>query len=347
VNRTIIATLAALIMANTFNTRVEAQSAEAIQAARASMAEWTRARNYAAPANAPYSATDISFRTPAGITLAGTFTLPTTRSGRIGAVITVTGSGGQDRDGAQPGMRDYQLFREIADTLSRRGIAVLRLDDRGMGGSDLGPLTVTTADFADDIRAGIEWLRARPEIDPARIIVVGHSEGGIIAPMIAATDASLAGIVIMAGSASPGRMILKLQQEYAVDSLARLTGPARAAALEQSTRATDSLAARMPWFRFFMDYDPTPAARNVTVPVLILHGELDYQVPVAEAKRLAAAMRGAGNKHVSVRTFARTNHLFTDDAGAGLVYAKLPSMRVRREVLAHMIDWMTMTFGQR
>jgi dipeptidyl aminopeptidase/acylaminoacyl peptidase len=239
-------------------------------------------------------------------------------------------------------MRDYAPFREIADTLSRRGIAVLRLDDRGMGGSDLGPLTVTTADFADDIRAGIAWLRARPEIDPARIVIVGHSEGGIIAPMIAATDPSLAGIVIMAGSASPGRAILRLQQEYAVDSMARLTGEARTAALAHSSRATDSLASTMRWFGFFVDYDPTPTARKVTnTPVLIVHGDLDYQVHVSEAERLAAAMREAGNKRVSIRTFARTNHLFTDDAGAGLVYAKLPSMRVRREVLAEIVDWVT------
>ena len=86
---------------------------------------------------------------------------------------------------------------------------------------------IAISDVANDIRAGIAWLRARPEIDLARIAIVGHSEGGIIAPMIAATDASLAGIVIMAGTASPGRVILKLQQEYAVDSLARLTVAAR------------------------------------------------------------------------------------------------------------------------
>lgn len=327
---------------------LDAQSADAAQAARARMAEWTNSRNYAAPPGAPYTATDITFRTPAGLTLAGTFTLPVGRNGRIGAVITVTGSGGQDRDGAQPGLGDYQIFREIADALGRRGVAVLRLDDRGMGRSDLGPLTATTADFADDIRAGIEWLRARPEIDPARIVIAGHSEGGIIAPMIAATDPRLAGIAIMAGTASTGRVILKGQQEYAVDSLAKLTGPMREAALAQSARATDSLAGAMPWFRFFVDYDPTPTARRITAtPVLILHGELDYQVPVAEGQRLAALMRESGNTRVTVRTFPRTNHLFTDDAGVGMAYAKLPSMRVRPETLGALADWVVATVGRR
>jgi dipeptidyl aminopeptidase/acylaminoacyl peptidase len=345
VNRITRTALAGIPLAAAFHAGgIEAQSAEQVQAARDAMAGWAKSRNYAAPAGAPYTAENVSLRTPAGLTLAGTLTMPASRTGRVAAVVTVTGSGGQDRDGNQPGMRDYQPFREIADTLGRRGIAVLRLDDRGMGGSDLGPLTATTADFADDIRAAIAWLSARPEIDPARIAIVGHSEGGIIAPMIAAADPSLAGIVIMAGSASPGRVIVKQQQEYAVDSMVRLTGAARAAALAQSARATDSLAASMPWFRFFMEYDPTPAARNVSVPTLILHGDLDYQVPVADAQRLAAAMQDGGNTRVSLRTFPRTNHLFTDDAGVGLVYARLPSMLMRRDVLAELADWLATTF---
>lgn len=321
--------------------RVSAQSvSERVQAARAAMADWAKARNYDAPPGAPYTASTVSIRTPAGITLAGTLTMPSARTGRIAAVITVTGSGGQDRDGNQPGMRDYQPFREIADALSGRGVAVLRLDDRGMGASDLGPSTATTADFADDIRAGIQWLRSRPEIDPSRIVIVGHSEGGIIAPMIAATDPSVAGIVIMAGSATTGRIILKRQQEYAVDSMARLTGAARDAALAQSQRATDSLAAGMPWMRFFIEYDPTTAAREVrATPVLILHGERDMQVPAAHADSLASVMRAAGNARVTVHKFPRTNHLFTEDADVGLAYARLPSMRVRTEVLEALMDW--------
>ena len=102
--------------------------------------------------------------------------------------MTITGSGSEDRDEAVRRASGYRPFREIADTLGRRGIAVLRLDDRGVGGSDIGPPTATTADFADDIRAGVAYLRARPEIDTMRIGLVGHSEGGDIAPMVAATD---------------------------------------------------------------------------------------------------------------------------------------------------------------
>lgn len=116
-------------------------------------------------------------------------------------------------------VRGYRPFRQIAETLARRGIATLRLDDRGVGGSDAGPATVTTADLADDVRAATAYLRARPEIDARRIALVGHSEGGIIAPMVAASDAGIRGIVLMAASASSGREILGYQQRYVVDSV--------------------------------------------------------------------------------------------------------------------------------
>src|SRR6185503_1913446 len=95
------------------------------------------------------------------------------------AVVTITGSGPEDRDEYSGLIPGYRPFRELADTLGRRGIAVLRLDDRGVNGSDAGPITVTSADFADDIRAGIAYLRSRVEIDGARVGIVGHSEGGI------------------------------------------------------------------------------------------------------------------------------------------------------------------------
>ena len=162
-------------------------------AASAPTGAWTPTpASYAPPPGAPYVAEDVVVTTAAGLRLAGTLTRPATRAGaRLPAVVLITGSGAQDRDEATPAVRGYQPFREIADTLSRRGIAVLRLDDRGVGGSDAGPATATSADFADDVRAAVAWLRARSDMDPRRIGLVGHSEGAIEAPMIAATDTSL------------------------------------------------------------------------------------------------------------------------------------------------------------
>lgn len=299
------------------------------------------APDYSAPAGAPYTAEEVRITTPAGIRLSGTLTLPRLAAReRAPAIVTITGSGGQSRDGVSAGLSAYRPFRELADTLSRRGIAVLRLDDRGVGGSDMGPLTVTSADFADDVRAALAYLRAHSRVDGARLGLVGHSEGGIIAPMVAATDSALRAVVVMAGTARPGRLVLPHQQRYAVDSIARLTGAARDSALAASARATDSLAARLPWMRFFLDYDPAVAARRVRAPVLILHGDEDQQVPVSEARLLAGVLRAGGNRDVTVRTFAATNHLFVPHGDGGFDYARLPSLQVRAEVLGAAADWL-------
>jgi dipeptidyl aminopeptidase/acylaminoacyl peptidase len=301
--------------------------------------------DYGAPADAPYTAEEVVIRTPAGLRLTGTLTIPRARrTGRAPAVVTITGSGAQDRDGHPAGFGDYRPFREIADTLGRRGMAVLRLDDRGVNGSDPGPAGATSRDLADDIRAAVAFLRARPEIDGARVGIVGHSEGGLIAPMVAASDSTLRAIVLMAGFASPGREIIASQQMYVVDTVAHLTGDQRSAALAQYRRATDSLARVVPWWNELLAYDPAPTARRVTASVLILHGETDHQVPLPEAEKLAGAFRAGASRSVTVRTFPATNHLFVADATGSFDYAKLSSLRVRREVLGAIADWLSTEF---
>lgn len=301
-------------------------------------------KSFAPPAGAPYSAQDVTIRTPAGVTLRGTLTLPgRAPGGRVPAIVTISGSGPQDRDATPAGFPQYRLYYQLADTLGRRGIAVLRLDDRGAG-SDAGSATVTTADLADDIRAAVSWLRTRAEVDGARIGLVGHSEGGTIAPMVAATDSGVAAVVILAGLVSPGREIVAFQQRYMVDSVARLSGQRRNAVLAQYARNTDSMAAAMPWMKFFLDYDGRQTAGRVRAPVLILHGEKDYQVPMAEAERTAAAVRAGGNRDVTVRVFPGVNHLFLTDPGVGFSYEKLPSFVVKPDVMGALADWLSERF---
>jgi dipeptidyl aminopeptidase/acylaminoacyl peptidase len=259
-------------------------------------------------------------------------------------VVTITGSGPEDRDEESTALKGYRPFRELADTLGRRGIAVLRLDDRGVGGSDRGSPAATSRDFADDIRAGVAYLRTRPEIDGDRIALVGHSEGGIIAPMIAATDPRLKGMVLMAGTASPGREILRAQAVFAIDSMSHLTGAGRERALDASLRSLDSAAAAVPWMKFFLEYDPSAQARQVKTPVFIVQGATDRQVPASEAEKLASAFRAAGNTSVTVRLFPATNHLFVADPSGGFDYSKLPSLHVRPAVLGAIADWLTTLF---
>ena len=180
-----------------------------------------------------------------------------------------------------------------------------------------------------------------------RIGLVGHSEGGIIAPMIAATDTSIHAIVLMAGMASTGREIVMEQNRYVVDSVAHMTGAQRDTILARATRAVDSAAKAPGWQGFFLNYDPKPTASRVRARVLILQGETDRQVLPAEAERLAAAFRAGVSPSVTVRMFPATNHLFVEDSSGAfadatgrLRYPTLPSLRVKKDVLGVIADWL-------
>jgi uncharacterized protein len=297
--------------------------------------------DYSAPEGAPYVAEEVVVETQAGHRLLGTLTRPQ-RRGRVPAVVTITGSGAQDRDQALPMLPGYRPFRDIADTLSRRGIAVLRLDDRGTGASTGEFAGATSADFADDVRAALAYLRSRPDIDPRRLGLVGHSEGGLIAPMVAATDPSLRAIVLVAGPAQTGREIIAFQQRQAVDANPAIPQAGRDSAFAAMHERLLDGAAEQPWLRFFLDHDPLPVARQVRrTPVLILHGETDRQVTVEQATALAAAFRLGGNRDVTVHTFADVNHLLLRDPdGSPSGYMTLPGRTVVPEVRGALADWL-------
>lgn len=160
----------------------------------------------------PYGEEDVTYENkPAGIKIAATLTLPRGK-GRFPAVLLITGSGQQDRDETILG---HKPFLVLADYLTRRGIAVLRADDRGIGGTSAGDLmNATTADFAQDVTVGVRYLKSRKEIDPKRIGLLGHSEGGIIAPIVAARNPrDVAFIVMLAGSGVTGEEVLYRQGE--------------------------------------------------------------------------------------------------------------------------------------
>jgi pimeloyl-ACP methyl ester carboxylesterase len=156
----------------------------------------------------PYRSEEVSYENKAGnVKLAGTLTIPQ-GDGPFSAVVMITGSGAQDRDESILG---HKPFLVIADYLTRRGVAVLRLDDRGVGGSTGRISTSTSDDFAGDALAGVAFLKGRKEINPAKIGMIGHSEGGIIAPIAATRSTDVAFIVLMAGTGLPGDKILEAQ----------------------------------------------------------------------------------------------------------------------------------------
>ncbi len=286
----------------------------------------------------PYREEDLTYENrQAGIKLAATLTIPRGK-GPFRAVALITGSGPQDRDESLMG---HKPFLVLADYLTRKGIAVLRTDDRGTAKSGGVFATATTADFATDTEAAIAYLKTRPEVDPKRIGLIGHSEGGVIAPMVAARNRDVAFIVMMAGSALPGDEIIVAQ----VAALAEAAGMSHAAAAAASVKqrkildiveqekdeavrrqklraelgaalpdAQFEIAYRQlnsPWYRAFLTYDPGPALRQVTCPVLAINGEKDIQVRAGQnLPVIRKALEDGGNKHFEIVEMPGLNHLF-------------------------------------
>jgi pimeloyl-ACP methyl ester carboxylesterase len=288
---------------------------------------------------------------PGGAKLAGTLTLPP-GFGPFPAVLLITGSGQQDRDEAIMGHRPFLV---LADHLTRKGIAVLRVDDRGIGGSTGEVKTATTEDFAGDVLAGVEFLKNRGKpIDPHKIGLIGHSEGGTIAPMVATRSSDVAFIVMMAGTGVPGDEILMAQvaglskaagvpaaaiarnldlERQILDIVKQESDPkAREARLREwkeksAPQMPDAQvqAVMTPWMRFFVTFDPATALRKVACPVLALNGERDLQVPPdLNLPAIDKALKAGGNHDYQIVKLPKLNHLFqTSQTGAMDEYARI------------------------
>jgi len=298
--------------------------------------------DYSAPPGAPYRAEEVRFEVEPAVALTGTLTLPAEAAGtRVPALVTISGSGPQDRDSYAAVAGGWRPFRQIADTLSRRGWAVLRFDDRGTGAStgNYGEGTERTA--AADALAAVSYLRGRPDILPDRIVLLGHSEGVRIAMLAAAADHRLAGLVLLSGAADP-RAAMRAQALW----LAEHAAPSRAlprdslvAQIERLVdRQLDSLA--VSGRREVYRWDAAAVAAETRVrDVAIMHGENDRQVPSDQAEALAVVFRGAGVARVTVRVFPGLNHLLVPDATGDFTrYDLLPHARVDPAVLGALAE---------
>jgi fermentation-respiration switch protein FrsA (DUF1100 family) len=176
--------------------------------------------------------------------------------------------------------------------------------------------------------------------------LLGHSEGGAIAPLVAADDRRLAGIVLLAGPAKTGRAILLDQFRRPIETAPGLSDSMRAAQLEAVPRTVDQWARASAWTRWFADYDPLTTARRVRVPVLILQGALDRQVSAGQADTLAAALRAAGNRDVTEKVYPGLNHLFlhTDGDGSPIEYPSLKDTKLPTQVLDDIAEWLRARF---
>lgn len=291
----------------------------------------------------PYREEEVTFSNEsANVKLAGTLTLPR-GAGPFPAAVLLAGSGPQDRDGT---LANHKPFLVLADYLTRKGIAVLRYDKRGVGQSTGSSEAATTLDLAGDAQSALAYLKSRKGIDPARVGLIGHSEGAMIAPAIAAGSQDLPWIVLLAAPATKGEDTLLNQSDLIARAgglddaqvLASLNFDKQAYDLLQketdSAVVTEKLKSLVkesgldsalppvaldaqlhmmtsPWFRFFLSYDPLPDLKKTKCPVLALYGEKDLQVPPKiNLPMLQQAFTDAGNKQAEVRQLPTLNHLF-------------------------------------
>ncbi|GAB2948628.1 alpha/beta fold hydrolase [Hymenobacter coalescens] len=290
----------------------------------------------------PYREEEVTFTNiPVDLRVAGMLTIPPGK-GPFPAVVLVSDAGAQDRDAT---IGDYRPMGALADFLTRRGIAVLRVDDRGVGQSGGTPAAATTAELVSDVQAGLNFLRARPEVNLSRLGVIGHGEGGNVALLAAAQPLPPAFVVTLAAHGLPGRDIVVQQQTNTLRSLGTEQPQIEAAAkrqkamldiiqqtadnnqaqaivanmLRQNNEAIDQATAQASAaeltsarYRHFLSFNPAEKLAGITCPVLLLHGTADtYATADVNLPLLAKALKG--NRHVVSKKLNGVNHLFQSD----------------------------------
>lgn len=316
--------------------------------------------------------------------LAGTLTLPnadTFGDGPYPCVVTVSGTGPQDRDET---LVEHKPFLIIADALAKRGVATLRCDDRGVGASGGDYASAACTDFAADARAQVDYLLTRPEIDPERIGMLGHSEGGLTVPMAAADNEHVAFVVLLAGMAIRGDHILTSQSAKMFE-LRGLQAPFIEESNRLRTELIEGIRAQKPedellelaralvrhdslgmlpepqlerqarfavnmlnnaWGRELISIDPASYIARLDQPVLAITGSLDCQVlPELNLAATREALERGGNTDHTVFELEGLNHLFQNaTTGAIEEYAQIRES-FDPEALELVVDWIAKKAG--
>lgn len=266
-----------------------------------------------------FTSEEVSFPNGAN-TLSGTLTVPKSDKKPFPAIVIITGSGGQDRDGAQL----FNLYKKIAESLSQAGVAVLRVDDRGTGKSTMDMTKAAETSYKDlisDSRAAFDFLTTRKGIDKSKIGFLGHSEGAETALTIAAEDKRVAAIILMAGVSRPINEGVVEQDIYqrAMQETVNVSDKTKVMPLVQTLLKQFEDAklpqnvnnAKFSWFREHLASNSTILAAKIKCPVMIVQGERDALVLAYHSIELAKVLSANGNKNVSLRILPNLTHIFT------------------------------------
>lgn len=306
---------------------------------------------------------DQSVRVPAnGFALAATVTPPSAVSaGRAPAVVLIGGSGPADRDGTVAGI---PVMGQIAKALAEAGFVVARYDKRGIGQSAGRPETATIADYAEDARAVVAYLRKerRKDVDDKRVAVLGHSEGAWVALQLGAVEKNVAAVVLLAGASGTGGALVLEQQQHLLaamqvsddekkskaDLQMRINAAATGAGPWEGIPEDLRKQADTPWFASYLAFDPAKRMKDVRQPLLIVQGERDRQVPAHHADRLAELARERKGRLVEVARVPGANHLLVPaETGEVTEYASLTGRQVSPEATSAVATWLHATLRAR
>jgi pimeloyl-ACP methyl ester carboxylesterase len=292
-----------------------------------------------------------------GFNLGATITKPASPGPSMPAVILLPASGG-DRDGLTQGI---PTFAQLAGAMADAGVLAVRYDKRGFGQSGGRAESATIQDYAEDVRSVVRWLQQRKDIDSKRIAVIGHGEGAWVALLAASRERRISAVASIAGPSTTGAEVVLEQQQQSLDLL-KLTPQERQQKIELQKQIQSAVltgkgwegvskderrAADTPWFQSLLTYDPAKVLKDVKQPLLFVHGELDKQVPVAHADRLAdLARKHSDSKSVDVVVVRGVNHLLVPAiTGEISEYASLPDRNVSKNVSGTLTAWLTKTFA--
>lgn len=307
-----------------------------------------------------YISEDVTYAS-GDIQMAGTLTIPDDGKGKHPAAVLISGSGPQDRneDTVGPGGLKLGIFKQIAHVLSENGIAVLRYDDRGTGESQGSFVEAAQEDLVQDAEAAVSYLRTREDIRFDRISLVGHSEGAIIAPRVAAKDPTIRAIVLLAGTAKTGDEVLREQFNFVLDSM-EFPEEKREKALaryenmlkiireepvdkEAEEKLKPQLEPQLKWLRSFVNYDPLSVLDKIEAAALIVNGGKDKQVFPEHAKMLHKRLKKL-KKTTTLKIFSDLNHLLIPaETGAYAEYARISmeEQKVSEKLLDYLSGWLS------
>jgi len=291
-----------------------------------------------------------------GFTLVGTLSRPERVGGRLPAVVLVGGSGPRDRDELVSGV---PILGQLAGAIANAGFAVLRYDKRGIGQSGGRTESASLADFAEDVRAAVKMLSDRKDIDPKRIAVIGHSEGGAIALLAASKEKRIAAVGLLEAHGTSGADLILAQQKRALDRMT-LTPEEKQAKIDLQKRVNEAVVSgkgldQLPpeirrqadnmEFQSLLSNDPAKVMPDVKQPLLIVQGSLDTQVEPYNADRLEALARKRKNSPpVEVVRVAGVNHLLVPaKTGEAEEYASLKDKNISPDVIQPIIAWLQKT----